>query len=352
MLDLAKHFSNSGHSVQFVTARTTPDLIMNLPGPLHLVSRVRGAPAMSAWQFARSAAARVEQLQVDASISFDRTFHQDFHRNMTGCHSMYEMLLPWWQKWSIRNLVDKHLEKQLYTGRSTRMFVPGSHRISAQLQGAYHQPGDRFHSIHSPADTHLFKPSPNRAAVREALCRKLHTDPKSKILLFISLNHRRKGLTALLHALEREEISLWVVGKALSPSHKELIKRMRLAHRIREVPITTSLIELYQSADWMVNPTLYDAGSQTSLQAMASGLPVIMSVMDGHVDHVRDNQNGLILYHPQEPLNIAQGIQKACELSASAYQAMSAAAVDSMRSLSWAAHIAEWEHLFQKRPRI
>jgi small GTP-binding protein len=86
---------------------------------------------------------------------------------------------------------------------------------------------------------------------------------------------------------------------------REFVNRNGLASRIRAVPVTSNLVELYQSADWFVHPTQYDAFSNTVLQSMACGLPGIVSVMDGAVDHVRNGENGFMLYHPQQVQELA-----------------------------------------------
>ncbi|WP_461782726.1 glycosyltransferase [Prosthecobacter sp.] len=73
---------------------------------------------------------------------------------------------------------------------------------------------------------------------------------------------------------------------------RDFISRNGLTAKIRAVPVTSNLVELYQAADWCVHPTQYDAFSSTVLQSMACGLPGLVSVMDGAVDHIRNGVNG------------------------------------------------------------
>ncbi len=143
------------------------------------------------------------------------------------------------------------------------------------------------------------------------------------------------------------DATLWIVGKSLSPALRDKINRLGIAPRIRAVPVTSNLVELYQSADWFVHPTQYDAFSNTVLQSMACGLPGIVSVMDGAVDHVRNGENGLMLYHPQQPIELAARIQEALSYDAPAWQVLSAAARDTVLPLTWERHLQEWTEVLR-----
>jgi UDP-glucose:(heptosyl)LPS alpha-1,3-glucosyltransferase len=128
---------------------------------------------------------------------------------------------------------------------------------------------------------------------------------------------------------------------------REFVNRNGLASRIRVVPVTSSLVELYQAADWFVHPTQYDAFSNTVLQSMACGLPGIVSVMDGAVDHIRNGENGFMLYHPQQPHELAARIQEALDLGETQRVAMSQAAHATVLPLTWERHMAEWDGVFK-----
>ncbi len=347
LIDFAKRLSAAGHELTYITTLTTPEVGAALPGRWELLPRIRGSAALRMWHFNRAAPATARAAGVDLSIGFGRTCAQDIHRNGTGCHRLYGNLLPFWQRYSLRHLYELRLEQRLYTTRDTRRYVSSSARIAAQLQGVYQTHGDRFHVLPPPVETQLFKPSPHRANVREILCRKLQTDPARPVLLFISLSHRRRGLEPLLRAMKKVDATLWIAGKGLNAAQRDFIARNGLASRVRAVPVTSNLVELYQCADWFVHPTQYDAFSAPVLQSMACGLPGIISVMDGAVDHVRNGVNGFMLYHPQDPQELASRIQEALATEPAAWQAMSAAAHETVRAFTWERHMEEWRQLLE-----
>jgi glycosyltransferase involved in cell wall biosynthesis len=343
LIEFAKRLAAAGHEPVYITTLTTPELGASLPGNWELLPRVRGSGAARMWHFNRLAPRAAREAGVDLSIGFGRTTCQDIHRNGTGCHRLYGNLLPLWQRYSVRHLLELYLEKKLHTGGETKTFVTSSARVCAQLQGVYHVPGDRFRILRPPVETQLFKPAENRGALRELICRKLQTDATRPVLLFVSVSHRRRGLEPLLEAMREIDATLWIVGRGLSREHLSLIARHGIGAKIRNVPVTNQLVELYQAADWFVHPTQYDAFSSTVLQSMACGLPGLISVMDGAVDHIQNEENGFMLYHPQQPVELAARIQEALALDETAREAMGRAARESVLPLTWEAHMAEWE---------
>lgn len=345
LIEFAKRLAALGHEPVYITTLTTPELGTTLPGRWELLPRVRGSGVARMWHFNRLAPRAAREAGVDWSIGFGRTTVQDIHRNGTGCHRLYGRLLPLWQRYSVRHLLELHLEKRLYTGAETRAFVTSSARVAAQIQGIYHTPPERFRMLPPPVETHLFKPAENRAAVRELICRKLQTDTSRPVLLFVSPSHRRRGLEPLLEAMRRLDATLWVVGRGLGPDHLRLIARLGIGSKIRNIPVTNQLVELYQAADWFVHPTQYDAFSNTVLQSMACGLPGVISVMDGAVDLIRNGENGLMLFHPQQPDELAARIQEAMELDGQARVEMGRRACETARLLTWEAHMEEWQSL-------
>ena len=345
LIEFAKRLTAAGHELSYVTSLTTPEIGAALPGRWELLPRLRGSTTLRMWHFNRLASRVATGAEV--SIGFGRTCMQDIHRNGTGCHRLYGNLLPLWQRYSFKHLYELHLERRLYGGNETKQFVTSSARVAAQLQGIHGTDGERFHILSPPVETQLFKPTENRASVRELFCRKLQTDPAKPVLLFVSLSHRRRGLEPLLEAMVNVDATLWIVGKGLSAALREKIRRLGIASRVRAVPVTSDLVELYQSADWFVHPTQYDAFSNTVLQSMACGLPGIISVMDGAVDHIRNGENGFMLYHPQQSQELASRIQEALALDSAEWQQLSAAAHETVIALTWEKHLAGWEEILK-----
>jgi glycosyltransferase involved in cell wall biosynthesis len=87
----------------------------------------------------------------------------------------------------------------------------------------------------------------------------------------------RKGVAYLLDAVEslQAEITLTMVG-AVSPEMEGLLKRFR-RHRLLPYLTKSELRNLYLEHDVLVMPTLGDSFGFVTVEAMASGMPVIAS---------------------------------------------------------------------------
>ena len=345
LIEFAARLSDAGHQIELVTSSIAPEVQAKLNAPVHKVPVVTGSKMLAMWHFARGAARMAGSLPVDVSIGFGRTYAHHLHRAGGGCHAIYSRLLPVLKRYGPKNLLELHIERRLYTSGETRRYVTNSARVSAQLQGVYKTPADRFTTIYTAVDTSVFRPAVDRASQREFICRKMQTDPEKPVLVFVSLSHRRKGLDALLTAMRDVDATLWIAGRPLGRWYEAQIKTLGIGSKIRAIPVTNSLVDLYQSADWFVHPTLYDASANTVLQSMACGLPGLISVQDGAVDHVCDRMNGLILRHPQDPVALTTCIKEALACSAKERYSMSMAAQETMQSLTWDRHLSQWEEL-------
>lgn len=348
LIELAGRLQGEGHELELVTARIAPEIQARLDVPVHRVPLVQGSKMLAMWQFARVAAGLARSLPVDVAIGFGRTYQQHIHRAGGGCHAVYSRILPWWKRWEPKNLLELSLEKRLYTSGETRHYVTNSARVAAQIQGVYKTPADKFTTIHTAVDTDIFKPAEDRQALRARVFEKMQTGLDQPVLLFVSLNHRRKGLDALLDAMKEVDAVLWIAGRPLGAWHKAQIETLKIGHKIRSIPVTNDLVELYQSADWFVHPTLYDACANTVLQSMACGLPGLISTRDGAVDHVCDGMNGFMLHHPQDSAELAARIRHALSIPAADREIIALAAHETMQPLTWAEHIRQWTELFEQ----
>ena len=83
-------------------------------------------------------------------------------------------------------------------------------------------------------------------------------------------------------------------------------------------------------------------------EAMACGLPGIISAADGASEFIRDGENGLLLAQPGDPVLLGDLLQRALRYAPAERAAMGRAARTTVLPLTWAAHVAAWESLCQK----
>lgn len=128
-------------------------------------------------------------------------------------------------------------------------------------------------------------------------------------ILFAGNGATRKGLPYLLKAFEQLQGSYNVQLTILSHG----IKNMEVRNvKIKKDVSNADLLTLYQSHDIFILPSLLDGWGLTATEAMACGLPTIVSDITGVSDIIKDGKNGLLV-RPKNPDDIYQALVKVIE---------------------------------------
>jgi len=120
------------------------------------------------------------------------------------------------------------------------------------------------------------------------------------VLLFISNNFKRKGLDLAIDTIAAErdllsKIRLFVVGKGRVSMFKWRAKRRGVRDRVLFVGPEEKVEKYYAAADIFVLPTRYDPFAVVCLEAMACGLPVITTRMNGAAELIKDGSSGFLI---------------------------------------------------------
>ncbi len=115
---------------------------------------------------------------------------------------------------------------------------------------------------------------------RLAARRELALPEAARLLAFVANDYQKKGLSVLLEAMRAlaPDVELAVVG---NPSQIEKYQRkaasLGLAARVHFLGQLRDTSPLYRAADMLVHPTTEDTFAMVVLEAMAHGLPVVVS---------------------------------------------------------------------------
>jgi UDP-glucose:(heptosyl)LPS alpha-1,3-glucosyltransferase len=132
--------------------------------------------------------------------------------------------------------------------------------------------------------------------------------------LFVSMNHRLKGLEPLLYALarlRREPIDLVVAGPPPARGLARLARRLGVAERVRAPGYCADMRDAYFACDLLAHPTFYDPCSNAVLEALACGLPVITSRHNGASELLRPTsppgvcREGYVIADPHDHAELA-----------------------------------------------
>jgi glycosyltransferase involved in cell wall biosynthesis len=108
--------------------------------------------------------------------------------------------------------------------------------------------------------------------------------PETICLLHVGGTHQRKNILTVLKVVESLRtkglsVCLWKTGGQFTPEHKAFIHQHQLEQHIIHFgnPDKDTLIHLYNAADILLSPSLYEGFGLTVVEAMACGTPVITS---------------------------------------------------------------------------
>lgn len=169
------------------------------------------------------------------------------------------------------------LERARYAPQPGRQVVVTSDHIRAVMAESYPQCLPML-SVITPG-IHL-PPSPTTAAARAAARNLLGLPQDATCLLFVANDYRRKGLPTLLRAMAKlaPEVVLAVVGnRAHIPEFEAEADALGLRGRVFFLGSLQDVAPAYEAADCLVHPTLEDTFAMVVLEAMAHGLPVLVS---------------------------------------------------------------------------
>jgi UDP-glucose:(heptosyl)LPS alpha-1,3-glucosyltransferase len=261
--------------------------------------------------------------EYDIVQGFGKTIRQDIFRAGGGVHkawmkeSLDAVRNPLWRK--IKSIVRAflpvqwltlYIERQTFKQENYRRIIAVSEKVKKQLMEYYGVPHEAITVIHNGVDTSLFNLSDaerNRSRVRAGF----GISENDLMMIFASTNFQLKGLEYLLRGmagLNREDIKLMVVGGDTAGPYRKIAVSLGLGARLIFAGRCTNMKEIYQAGDLFVYPTLYDPFANVCLEAMACGLPVITSRVNGVSDIIEEGISGLIINDPTDPSEISEKI--------------------------------------------
>ncbi len=260
-----------------------------------------------------------------------------FHKGRGWLRGVLDRTNPRW-------LTYLALESMRLRDRPGHAVVAASGLIAEQVATAYPEIAPSV--IIPPAVTPPDHP-PSRAAAREAL----QLDADAVYLLLIANDPERKGVATILQALQHlpSRVRLLSVGgdAAMAAHVGQLADRAGQGARVQAWPARRDVQSFYAAADVCVFPTRGDAFGMVPLEAMAHGLPVVMSTPRhcGFASHVVDGRDALLLDDPTDALTLARHVQRLLDEPAVVRQ-LTAAGHELATQFTWPATAQRFEALY------
>ncbi|MCL5279461.1 MAG: glycosyltransferase family 4 protein [Planctomycetes bacterium] len=160
---------------------------------------------------------------------------------------------------------------------------------------------------------------PQALPSRRALRRTLGFGENDRILLQLGSDFRRKGLDRsilALASLPKDLLSktwLYVIGSGCSGPFARLARRLGVLNRIVFIGPRDDVPQLLVAADLLVHPAYQEAAGIVLLEALACGLPVVVSGICGYAPYIAQAQAGWVLAEPFDQALFNRTVRAALE---------------------------------------
>lgn len=201
------------------------------------------------------------------------------------------------------------LERRVYR-RPNLVLVAVARKLSVALDRFYGR--SRVAILYSGVDCDRFNHQ-TRQKIRAAARKTMGYSETNLVVLLIGNDWINKGLACLLKAaalIQNTYLKIAVVGKDDESPFHVLASSERLGSSVQFFPVRPDPEFYYAAADIYAGPSLEDAFALPPLEAMACGLPAIVSRRAGVSELVTHGQDGYILEDPESPEELAALIVK------------------------------------------
>jgi UDP-glucose:(heptosyl)LPS alpha-1,3-glucosyltransferase len=258
----------------------------------HRVPIIRGMSFLKALTFAISARKAVRRAHCDLVFSLERTLEQDVYRAGDGCHREWlaQRGPEAGSKLNPLHLTMLGLEKRVFSPGRTGWVIANSKRGRDEIVKHYGFPAERIEVIYNGVDLKRFQPPTEKSK---------HDDVR---LLFVGTGFERKGLAHAIRALGKlpSKYRLTVIGKGEVRRFGRLAADLGIGNRIAFAGHDHDMPHEYAHADLLVHPAIYEPFANVCLEALACGVPVVTSRINGASEIIRHGESGAIVERPDD----------------------------------------------------
>jgi glycosyltransferase involved in cell wall biosynthesis len=244
---------------------------------------------------------------------------------------------------AIAGMMSRAGETWCYRPGRAQMVCAVSRGVARELAESFPQVRSAVRVIPNGVDSGVFRPD---IQARRQVRAELGLDDRTPLALFVGGDWERKGLPHALDALAFA--SDWHLAVAGAGDEAPLRARAREAateSRLHVLGPVHHMPRLYAAGDAFVLPTGYEAFPLVVLEAAASGLPLLVTRVNGIEDLVRDGLSGWFIARDRR--DIARRLTDLCadpELA----RRMSVAARAAAREFSWETMAAGYLSLYDE----
>ena len=302
--ELVRKLLSAGHEVHVYANRWDPKAAEG--ASFHYIPMLKLGRAAKPLSFAWFCSALIPRSRHDLIHTQARVFRYDVATLGVGCHRAYLDAVgidP--EKAPDRRLhrTILHIERSMLASErfaAQRRIIVNSNKCKGELVDYYSVPETSIDVARNGVDHGVFSPD-IRASLGPTVRRELGMSPDELMVLFVGSGFQRKGLDTLIEAVGRlrrgRSLRLFVVGRGKRDEHSRLAADVGIAEQLTWIGQSdpSDIVKYYAAADIFALPTRYDPFANSTMEALACGVPVVTTNANGVSEILRDGTDGLIV---------------------------------------------------------
>jgi len=348
--NLAAKLSKAGHDVHIFTGHMDTAIEGT---ETRLIKTVKWLSPLRLLSFQCNVRNILRKEKFDLVYSLCQVYPVDIYRVGDGIHRhwmkvQYPVALLRWIKYltSLVHLVMRFLEGKIFQYADHRLFITNSQLVKNQIIEYFHIPEEKIKVIYNGVDRNVFNPGVkeyrNEMRIKHQIC------DKDLVILFVSNNWERKGLSTIIEAISKdgnEKTRLLVVGRGNPGHYTSLAAEKKISpDQIIFIGRTGDVEKYYGMSDIFVLPSRYEPFANACLEAMACGLPVITTRTNGASEIISPGRDGFILDDWRDSGSLASFIKNMT--IESLRREIGTNAAKAAENYTWERHIEETRRVF------
>jgi glycosyltransferase involved in cell wall biosynthesis len=272
--------------------------------------------------------------------------------------SSARLLLSFHGRTHLRPLAWRRQCLNRWATRRSAAVLTVSRDAACMLQHEWNVLPQKLYTIPNGVDTQRFRPATDLNE-RRRIRQRLDLGPDHDVVICVANLMPIKGIDTLLQAWRQIDMAdrpvcLLLVGDGpLRPSLVQLANQLCCRPAVRFLGHRNDVEQLLRAADLFVLPSRYEACSNVTLEAMASGLPVVACDVGGMRELITPDQTGWLV-SPDSPQQLADTISAVLTDGPSRHRAGQAGRETVVRQFgidSWTDQYAALYHVLSRRPQ-